>query len=84
MCVQNSDENIPRNQRKDITFTKVVCKFRSKKRDPTRTRITIMGNRVVYAGDAGTETASLDICNLMMNSVIYRKGAKFVTYDIRN
>ena len=43
-----------------------------------------MGNRVVYAGDAGTKTASLDICKLVMNSVISRKGAKFITYNIRN
>ena len=43
-----------------------------------------MGNRVVYAGNAGTKTASLDLCKLMMNIVISRKVAKFITYDIRN
>ena len=43
-----------------------------------------MGNRVVYAGDAGTKTASLDLCKLVMNSVISRKGAKFITYNILN
>ena len=32
-----------------------------------------MGNRVVYAGDAGTKTASLYICKLIMNSVLSRK-----------
>ena len=42
-----------------------------------------MGNRVVYASDAGTKTASLDICKLVMNSVLSRKGAKFITYNIR-
>ena len=43
-----------------------------------------MGNRVVYAGDAGTKTASLDICKIMMNSILSRKGAKFITYNIHN
>ena len=77
-------KDIPRDQCKGITFTKVVCKFRPQKEDPNRTRITIMGNRVVYAGDAGTKNASLDLCKLMMNSVVSQKGAKFITYDIRN
>ena len=43
-----------------------------------------MGNRVVYAGDAGTKTASLDLCKLMMNSVLSRKEAKFITCNIHN
>ena len=43
-----------------------------------------MGNQVVYAGNAGTKTASLNICKLVMNSVLSRKGAKFITYDICN
>ena len=52
---------VPRDQRKGITFTKIVCKFRSKKEDPKRTCITMMGNRVVNSGNAGTKTASLDL-----------------------
>ena len=69
---------------KGITVTSVVCKFRPEKDDPNRTRITIMGKHCVYAGDAGTKTASLDLCKLLFNSVISQKGAKFITYDITN
>ena len=54
-------KNIPRDRHKSITFTKVVCKFLPEKEYPDCTRITIMGNRVVYAGDAGTKTASLNL-----------------------
>ena len=54
-------KDIPRDRRKCITFTKVFCKFHPEKEDPNRTRITIMGNQVVYAGDAGTKTASLSL-----------------------
>ena len=43
-----------------------------------------MGNRVVYARDAGTKIASLDLCKLRMNSVISIKGGKFITYNICN
>ena len=43
-----------------------------------------MGNRVVYAGVAGTKTASLDICKLVINSLLSHKGANFVTYDTHN
>ena len=53
--------DIPRDQRKGITFTKVVCKFFPKKEDSNCMRITIMGNIVVYVGNTGTKTASLDL-----------------------
>ena len=43
-----------------------------------------MGNRVVYAGNSGTKTASLNLFKLVMNSVISRKGAKFINYNIQN
>ena len=41
-----------------------------------------MGNQVVYTGEAGTKTASLDRCKLMMNRVTSRKGSKFITYNV--
>ena len=53
--------DIPCDRLKVITVTKVVCDFFFEKENSNRTRITIMGNQVVYAGDAGTKTASLDI-----------------------
>ena len=76
--------NIPHDRLKCVTVISVVCKFRPVKGKPNRTRITIMGKNCVYAGDAGTKTASLDLCKLLFNSVISRKGAKFITYDITN
>ena len=53
--------NIPRDCRKRITVTKVVCKFRPPQKDPKRTRITIMGVHIIYNGNVGTKIASLDI-----------------------
>ena len=43
-----------------------------------------MGNQVVYSGNSRTKTASLNIFKLVFNSVLSRKGDKFITYDIRN
>ena len=77
-------ENIPRDRCKDITSSKVVCLICPEKADPNRTRITIGGNRICYPGDAVTKTASLDLFKRVINSVISRKDAKYVTFDISN
>ena len=77
-------ENIPLDRRKEIAFSKVVCTFRPDKADPNRTRITITGQNIKYPGDVGTKTASLDLVKLLLNSVLSRQGAKFVTFDIKN
>ena len=61
-----------------------MCTFRPEKSDPNRTRITIAGQNITVAMDVGTKTASLDLVKLLLNSVLSRKGAKFVTFDIKN
>jgi hypothetical protein len=77
-------EDIPPDRRKGVAFSKVVCSVRPEKADPDRTRITIAGQNITYPGDVGTKTASLDLIKLILNSVLSRKGAKFVTFDIKN
>ena len=62
----------------------VVCEVRPEKDDPNRTRITIAGNRICYPGDVGTNTASLELVKLLINSVLSRKGAQFSTIDLKN
>ena len=47
-------------------------------------RITIGGNRICYPGDVGTPTASLELFKILINSVLSRKGAHFVCFDIKN
>ena len=61
-----------------------MCTFRPDKADPNRTRITIAGQNIKYPGDVVTKTVSLDLVKLLLNSVLSRQGAKFVTFDIRN
>jgi hypothetical protein len=62
----------------------VVCEVRPEKDDPDRTRITIGGSRICYAGDVGTNTASLELFKLLLNSVLSRKGARFSNIDLKN
>ena len=45
--------------------------------------ITITGNNNIYPGNGGTKTASLNLQKLELNSVLSRKGAKFLTFDIK-
>ena len=77
-------QDIPLHKRKEICHTMVVCEVRPDKDDPDRTRITIGGNRICFPGDTGTNTASLELVKLLLNSVLSRKGARFSTIDLKN
>ena len=76
--------DIPRDRRKEIAHVKVVCEVRPQKTDPNRTRITGAGNHISYPGNVGTPTASLDIVNMMLNSVLSWPGARFACFDTAN
>ena len=77
-------EDVPHHRRREVTYVKIVCTVKPDKADPNRTRITIGGDRIAYPGDVGTKTASLDLVKLVINSVLSRKDAKFVCFDISN
>ena len=76
-------EDIPQHKQSQICHTKVVCDIRPDKDDPNRTRITIGANRICYHRDVGTNTASLELIKLVLNSVLSRKGARFSTIDLK-
>ncbi len=77
-------DNIPVTKRKEICHTLVVCKVRPEKDDPNRTRITIGGSRICYLGNVGTNTASLELVKLLLNSELSCKGACFSSIDLKN
>ncbi len=82
-CLINYN-NILLHKCKEICHTMVVCEVCPEKDDTNRTRITIGGNRICYPGNVGTNTASLELVKLLLNSVLSRKGARFSTIDIKN
>jgi hypothetical protein len=75
--------DIPHHKHKEIIYMKVVCEMQERKDDKNYTRITVGGNLIIYPGSAGTNTASLELIKLMLNSVISRKGAQFLTINIK-
>ncbi len=71
--------------RKEITYSKVVCKVRPKKGDAAnQTHITIGGNNIAYPGDVGTPTGSLELVKLLINSVFSQCDACFATFDLKD
>ena len=77
-------QQIPQARRKDITYGRIICTYRSEKKDPYRTHITMGGNLINYPDDCGTPTADLLTVKLMFNSIISTPGAKFMTIDIKD
>ncbi len=67
---------IPPKQRKDITYSSILCIYCSKKKDPYRTRITMGGNLVNYPDNCGTPTADIITVKLLINSIISTNNAK--------
>jgi hypothetical protein len=81
-CIEFKD--ILSHKRKEICHTMVVWKVRSDKDNPNRTWITIGGNRICYPGNVGTNTESLELLKLLLNSASSQKGACFSSIDLKN
>ena len=62
----------------------VVCEVKPHKEDPNRTRIIIAGIQICYPGNVGVPTGSLDLVKLIINSVLSRRNARFVFFDLKN
>ena len=75
-------EDIPKDRLNEICYTSVVCEVRPGKEDMNRTIITICGTNVCYPGYVGTNTASLELFKLIINSVLSRVGAKYLCFNI--
>jgi hypothetical protein len=75
---------IPAKRRKDITYGRIVCVYRSKKKDPYRTRITMGGNLVNYPDDCDTPTADIITVKILLNSIVSTLNAKFMMIDLKD
>ena len=69
-------KDIPKDRLNKICYTPLVCEVRPGKKDPDCTRITICGTIVCYPGDVGTNTSSLELFKLVINSILSITGAK--------
>jgi hypothetical protein len=78
-------QDIPAHKKKEICHTMVVCEVRPEKDDPNCTRITMIGgNCICYPGNIGTNTASLKLVKLLLNSALSQKGARFSSINFKN
>ena len=76
--------DIPQDRRHEICHSMVVCEVKTHKEYPNRTRITVTVSQICYPGDVGTPTGSLDLVKLIINSVLSRRNARFVSFDFKN
>ena len=76
--------DIPPERWKDVTYGRVVVAYRPKKSDPYQDQFTVRGNLIAYPGDCGTPTVDLLTVKLLLHSIIYTPGSKFMTIDIKD
>jgi hypothetical protein len=69
---------------KDVTYGQFVCTVRPDKAEPNQTRFTIGGDRINYPGKVTFLTAEILVAKMLFNSVIFTKGARFMSMDISN
>ncbi len=62
----------------------VVCEVLPEKDDPDCTRITIGGNCICLPGNVATNTASLELVKLLLNSVLSCPGTGFSSINLKN
>ena len=75
-------EDIPKDRLNKICYNSVLCQVIPVKKDPNFTQITIFGTNVCYPGDVGTNTESLELFNIMINSILSLTGGGYVCFDI--
>jgi hypothetical protein len=75
--------DIPVHKHKKISHTLVICEVHPEKDNPNCTQITIGGSQISYPGDVGTNTASLELVKILLNSVLSWKGMQFSTIDLK-
>ena len=71
---------------KIVTYANLVCDHRLLKPEPNRVCLTVGGDRLDYAYDVGSPTASLLEAKLLLNSTISDadRGATFFAADIKD
>jgi hypothetical protein len=67
-----------------VTCARFCANIRPQKEETHRCRITVGGDRIDYPGEVSTKTAGLTTIKLLLNSVVSKPTAKFMTADVNN
>jgi hypothetical protein len=73
--------NIPQGRK--VTYGSFVVDIKEHKEEKERTRLMVGGDQIEYPGDKSTRTAGLTTAKILINSVIWTLGAKFLVIDIK-
>jgi hypothetical protein len=74
--------NIPKDRK--ITYIKIVCDYKPRKKEKERVRLTVGGDRLDYSGDVATSTADITTFKIMINSTLSTEDAVMMMMDIKN
>jgi hypothetical protein len=66
------------------SYCKLVCAHNEQKCEPYRVRATYGGSNSDYTGDVSSPTADISTFKIHINSTISKRGARYMTLDIRN
>ena len=61
-----------------------MCSVQPEKKEKSRTRFTVGGDKIYYPCEVATPTADMLVAKILFNSIISTKGARFMTIDISN
>ena len=78
------EQEIPRDQKRDVTYGRIVCNMREGEPKKNRTRLTVGGDRINHSDYFRTPTANLLTVKILVNSIISIKRAQFMTLEIYN
>jgi hypothetical protein len=74
--------NIPKGRK--VMYGSFVGDIKDHKEEKKCTRLTVGGDQIEYPGDKSTRTVCLTTAKILINSVIFTLGAKFLVIDIHN
>jgi hypothetical protein len=74
--------NIPKYRQ--ITYGKIVCDYKSHKKEKERVRLTVGGDMLDYSGDVVTSTADIKTFKTLINSTVSTADAVMMMMDIKN
>ena len=79
-----TQQEVPRGR--DVTYATFVLDYRPLKTEPHQVRITVGGDRLTYAADAGSPAANMLETKILINNVISdaSKGARFMSADLKD
>ena len=76
-------DKVTSDRLKDVSYRRIIVNYRSQKKEPHITRLTVRINLIDYAGDVSTPTTEITTAKLITNIAIYTPGARYMCCNIK-